>query len=750
MPEPPATPPAERNAGPGWLRAANRAERAWFVLCLALNGLVQCRNLAYFGAERKVTERPYLNFDLQMEGSGASYRVRVLESPAGQAETEVTLPFSDLELENFILRLGQRGRGTRRLESGDLSGVREFGSKLFQATMTGDVAGTYRSSLALAARDGAGLRIRLRLSAAPGLVHIPWEFLFDPLERRFVALSVDSPIVRFLDVHGTDRPYELEPPVRVLVVIASPTDFAPLQVEAEWTRLKEAVRDIEARGQITLERLTVPTLAELQRALRRTYHVLHFIGHGGFDEKGQDGLLVFEDERGRGSEVSATYLSTILRDADSLRLAVLNACDGARSSLTDQFAGVAQSLLQQGVPAVVAMQFEITDEAAITFAHEFYSAFADGYSVEAAVSEARKSIFAGQNDSEWATPVLYLRSGAGPIFHIAPLPPKAPAAEPPPPAVAAPVTEPPRSREESRDETRQEGAGGNGERPKQSAPGGGNAGRSRFGGRRGVVAVGVVACGALAIGAAVLFANRGSDPGSKPTNGDPAPRASASAAPPAPAAFADFSGTWWTNFARVELKETGGHVIGTYFTYLKADPASALVGDRDGNNLVGTFAGSVNQFVFQRKVDGDTFDGYWIDENGGTHEWCGRRNRTDLQSGCGFSGEWRAKGLPASLALKGDTVRFTQIERNAGLTLDSQRYGKIEIAASPDGVTLAKVAGTFSVSASGSGPTLFAIDWLVTDDPQWDSLRGQWRAISPSTEGSGDWCAWRGDAKAPC
>ncbi|MEO6397473.1 MAG: CHAT domain-containing protein, partial [Tepidiformaceae bacterium] len=615
-----------------------------------------------------------------MEAEGTSYQVRVLDSPGGQAEAQVTLPFSDLELENFILRLGQRGRSTRRLESGDLSPVRDFGSKLFQAMMTGDVAGAYRASLSLAERDGTGLRIRLRLSAAPGLVHIPWEFLFDPLERRFVALSVDSPIVRFLDVPGTERPYELVPPVKVLVVIASPTDFAPLNVETEWSKLKEAVRDIEARGQITLERLTIPTLAELQRALRRTYHVLHFVGHGGFDEQGQDGLLVFEDERGRGSEVSATYLSSILRDADSLRLAVLNACDGAKASLTDQFAGVAQSLLQQGVPAVVAMQFEITDEAAITFAHEFYSAFADGYPVEAAVSEARKSIFAGQNDSEWATPVLYLRSGSGPIFHIAPLPEVTP-------TESGDLEHAPLTPAVGHEGAVAEESTGEIVRPVDPVAGPGDSRWStRFGRRGWAVASGLGALGLFAVVAATIFANRGSNPGPGP--GVPTTASTTGQS------FASFSGIWWTNSARMELIETDGHVTGTYTLYLKDNPLHTLTGDTDGDDLLGTFDGPTNHFVFLRQVDGDTFDGYWTDGSGNNHEWCGRRDKQELPEGCGYSGEWHAKGLPVSLALRDDMVRFTQTAGAARLTLVSQRYGFIEISATPDLTTLAKLAGT--------------------------------------------------------
>ena len=696
-----------------------------------------------------MTERPYLNFDVQIEGAGSAYRIRVLESPAGQAASDATLPFSDLEIENFILRLGRRSRGTRRLESRDLDGVREFGSKLFQATMSGDVGGAYRASLSWANREGAGLRIRLRLSDAPDLVDIPWEFLFDPLERRFVALSVDSPIVRFLDVPGTTKPFELVPPVRVLVIIASPSDFEPLQVEAEWARLKEAVSEIEARGQIVLERLSHPTLAELQRALRRDYHVLHFIGHGGFDATSQDGLLVFEDDNGRGSEVSATYLSTLLHDADSLRLAVLNACDGARSSRTDPFAGVAQSLLQQGVPAVVAMQFEITDDAAITFAREFYGAFADGYSIEASVGEARKSIFAGQNDSEWGTPVLYLRSIEGPIFRIAPLPPSS--------AIVQPVADPPVV------EAKRPVADGEPITQGQRAAASEDTGGARLavrrearpwwtrGGRGAKAVAGLAAVGVLALVAAALIANSGGEPPQSDLTPQSNPTLSPSkpAPPTAVPAFASFSGTWHTNFALVKLEESGGRVTGSYLPYLLPDRAIPLVGDRIGNDLFGTFDGPVNKFAFTRANDENSFEGYWIDLEGGKHEWCGRRGTQTLQSGCGYSGEYKVKGLPAGLQLRGDTVVLAQTAGVAVLTFDSRLYGKVEVAAPFDKAVLGKAAGTVSLTASGT-PARFTIGWKLVDEVGWNALDGVWEALSPTPGGSGTWCAWRAPAPPPC
>ena len=148
-------------------------------------------------------------------------------------------------------------------------------------------------------------------------------------------------------------------------------------------------------------------------------------------------MLILEDEDKRGREVSGQYLGALLHDQRTLRLAVLNACEGARSSSDEVFSGTAQSLVQQGLPAVIAMQFEVTDTAAITLTHEFCEAIADGYPVDAALAEARKAIFAQGNDVEWGTPVLYMRSPDGRIFDIDPAQQSIPVAQPAP---AAPIS----------------------------------------------------------------------------------------------------------------------------------------------------------------------------------------------------------------------------------------------------------------------------------------------------------------------
>jgi hypothetical protein len=385
----------------------------------------------------------YRDFDLLIERSGQGYRAQVLESPAGQATADFTLPFSDLELENVLLRLGRPARTVRRIESTEMSTAKAFGAALFNAVFSGDVRACLRSSLDEAKRESVGTRVRLRL-ADPGLADLPWEFLYVPSVNRFLALSVQTPLVRYMDLPEVLQPIAVSPPIRVLAMISSPTDYPSLDVEGEWQRLNDALADLIEAGTLSLERMEKATLAALQRRLRRSqYHIFHFIGHGEFDQTLQEGVLLLEREKQRGHRVGSQYLGMLLHDHESLRVAVLNACEGARSSKQDPFAGSAQTLVQQGIPAVIAMQFEIADDVAQTFAHDFYGALADSYPIDAAVTEARKAIFAMGREVEWATPVLYLRAPDGRIFDVdrrAPIPATAtaPATVPQPAVETAP------------------------------------------------------------------------------------------------------------------------------------------------------------------------------------------------------------------------------------------------------------------------------------------------------------------------
>jgi len=363
--------------------------------------------------------RHYDDFELVIQTSGETYVIQLLNSPAGQASGEFIPPFTQVELSNFYSRIGQMRRSTRRIDSPDLEAAKKFGHQLFHAVFTGELLGQLRTSMDRCHEHGRGLRIRLRLKGVPALAELPWEFLYDLEQDHFLATSTLTPMVRYLDLPQSVPTLRVRPPLRVLVVLAGPRNLPGLDAEGEWERLKTSLAPLEANGAILLERLPTATLDCLRRRARgEPFHILHFIGHGGFDQTAGDGVLHFEDPKGMSDPVPGQLLGNILRDHDCLRLAVLNACEGARQSGQDPFSGVAQSLCQQRLPAVVAMQFEISDDAAKTFAEEFYGAMADGLPVDAAVSESRKALFSGRFGQEWATPVLYMRSSSGVLFEV--------------------------------------------------------------------------------------------------------------------------------------------------------------------------------------------------------------------------------------------------------------------------------------------------------------------------------------------
>jgi hypothetical protein len=391
-----------------------------------------------------MTRREYLNFDLTLEAVGDdAHRAAVTSSPAGETSTVFKIPFTPLEIENFLLRVGRPRRGVRRIDSPEMYAAQTFGSRLYETVFAGEVGTAYRRSLDAAEREGKGLRLRLRLTAAPDLGDLPWEYLYSEGLGDFLVLSDRRPMVRYPELPVSVRPLLVEPPLRILLLISAPSDFPALDAAAEEARLREALAGVIADGRAELRVLERATLSDLQRALRQEdVHVLHYIGHGGFDRANDEGVLVLEDDQGRGRMVSGRSLGTILHDHDPMRLLVLNACEGARTGTEDPFGGVAPELTRRGAPAVVAMQFEITDGAAIQFAREFYLALADGYPVDAAVSAARKAIFAGGNDIEWGTPVLYLRAPSGEVFEMAPTVATLPEPVPPEPLPIPPEPEP--------------------------------------------------------------------------------------------------------------------------------------------------------------------------------------------------------------------------------------------------------------------------------------------------------------------
>jgi membrane-associated phospholipid phosphatase len=360
----------------------------------------------------------YLTFDLCIERSAEKFRARVLNSPGGEADCDFSAPITDQELRIFRLETTRARPDLRRAEPEELRGAREFGQKLFNAVFVGEVNGCLVRSLQKIQPGEVGLRVRIHLSKAPELINLPWEYLYESTTGQFLALSKDTPVVRYLELPVEPRSLAVKPPVRMLVIISSPKDQAPLDVKREWKKLEDGLSRLTATGLVVLDKLEKPSFSSLLKQLEKEqYHILHFVGHGQYDRARDEGVLLFEDEEGNAEPITSQALGVLVHDEATLRLVVLNSCEGAISDSTDVLSGTAQNLIQQGVPAVIAMQSEISEGGAQAFSETFYESLARGAPVDAALASARKVLF-GALSAEWGAPVLYMRSPDGRLFEV--------------------------------------------------------------------------------------------------------------------------------------------------------------------------------------------------------------------------------------------------------------------------------------------------------------------------------------------
>lgn len=370
--------------------------------------------------------------DLTADGRGG-HTVRVLDSPAGEGRGDFGVAPDAAEIVHFFAGLNRmRAPGLGRLR--DLmpvqrpprkrSTARELGEGLFRALFPGEVGQLFRTSQALVAARGHGLRIRIRFDAeASATLHrVPWELIYDPVDGRFLAWSREAPLVRTLELA---RPVDLPSlPARlsILVLMANPAGTADLDLAAERRTMTRVWKDhptVDVRFLPDQEGERA-TFASLRRALLATEtHVLHFMGHGGFDRESGAGTLSLEREDGGLDIVKGTDLANLLGDFDGLRLVVLNACRTAEAVDAkghNPFAGVATALVRGGVPAVVAMQTAISDRAAIAFSQELYHRLARGEPADLALVEGRRGIGRPGKTEEWVIPVLFQRGADGRLF----------------------------------------------------------------------------------------------------------------------------------------------------------------------------------------------------------------------------------------------------------------------------------------------------------------------------------------------
>ncbi|MDJ0801110.1 MAG: CHAT domain-containing protein [Calothrix sp. MO_167.B12] len=328
-------------------------------------------------------------------------------SEQGEISGELCL---DMDRTKQTLRLIEH-----QVKDGEL--LKGLGYELYQALFPNEINARFQATIAGAQANNHSVRLRL-IFESPQLAALPWEFLYDKQTNTFLGNNTQTVLSRYIDVPLQKRDIKAASlPLKVLLVISSPSNLAQLDVAGEEKLIREALgKHIEA-GDIELDVLREATIRNINQKLReKSYNVFHFIGHGDF--KDNKGYIALVDRDSTANLLDDERFANFFLGNNNLGLVILNSCQGATVSSNQAFAGTAPNLVRRGIPAVVAMQYSILDATAKLFADEFYRTLALGYPVDAAIQTTRNAISmeVGLDQRDFATPVLYMRAKDGIIL----------------------------------------------------------------------------------------------------------------------------------------------------------------------------------------------------------------------------------------------------------------------------------------------------------------------------------------------
>jgi hypothetical protein len=389
-----------------------------------------------------------------------TYRIRIANSNSVQVQK---LDPNDKDLGQPSGRFGYKGKIRTRIQTlhqaarrGELADqeVQELGEKLFTALFNPVLSRDFFVLYEQVVQERALLRLELDVDERelPEVASLPWEFMCVPPGEDYgtVWLGTDPNLI-FSRRRANWK--VLEPILlkegeclRIALVVAAPGKLGSVVYDKIWRELQNLAHEQNNRFEL-LDLVESATPLEIDKVLERGEpHIFHFIGHAELKKENQRDIariaLADETSPDEPNWIGAERFSGLFRRYRP-GIVVLQACEGGSLSASEAFVGVASYIVQQNIPVVVAMQYEVSNVTAQRFALEFYKRLAQYDPVDKAAQEGRRRISlapTGQNERDFATPVIFMRVKDGHLFY-----PPTFAAKFGLPPEALPSTEPPQS-----------------------------------------------------------------------------------------------------------------------------------------------------------------------------------------------------------------------------------------------------------------------------------------------------------------
>jgi hypothetical protein len=346
------------------------------------------------------------------------FSFRVVASPTDPNQTEWSPPVK-LGIEEDRLRYLRF-----RFPSDD--DLEKMGKELAKGLFKSDIPRIFYTSL----ERTSGKPLRLFFypeKGAPLVVSmIPWECVFAYVlqDEEHLGLSQFVSVARYVP-RGDLPPLKVEGGLRILAAASNPDKSEqPLDVVRALDLLEERVKQ-RPDGALEFFKLPNAQWEEFRKeVVDKRPHVLIFLGHGTIEKN--EPHLIFQTADGRGDPISMMKLEAVLRPqvVGNLRVVMLTACrTGVSASKKDPLGSAAGRLIRIGVPAVVAMQSKVEEEAAKEFCLSFFNYLLQPqYPVDVCVNAGRLAMvrteieMSNGRGTQWAIPVLYLSTRTETLF----------------------------------------------------------------------------------------------------------------------------------------------------------------------------------------------------------------------------------------------------------------------------------------------------------------------------------------------
>ena len=368
-------------------------------------------------------------------------------------ELEIVLSRRDVDNYSVELRYSDMDdSATREPEYGlahfDLADLRDkllnpqaYGQALMGSLLEDDKVRDYFSnSLVASQTSGKVLRLRLFIDrSAPELHDLRWETMRNPQDESWLLTSQRILFSRFLSSTSWERiQLRSRGMLSALVVIANPGNLTeyqvdeksltPINAQAERQRAEDGLKDDDVQISYLVSDTSQPgnaSLAKIIETLKQGFDVLYLVCHGALLSRAKPPgpYLYLENEEGKTVAVPGLELVERVRDLlphQRPRLVVLASCQSAGEGdvprLSDSqgaLAAIGPQLAQAGVPAVLAMQGNITMETVAKFMPVFFRDLLQDGQIDRAIAVGRGAV--RERPDSWM-PVLFMRLRAGKLW----------------------------------------------------------------------------------------------------------------------------------------------------------------------------------------------------------------------------------------------------------------------------------------------------------------------------------------------